>query len=222
MRGSDRSTDSTGGFMALVLYHHPFSRAANVVWMLEELGEPYELQYVDLKAGEQRADAHRARNTMTKVPVLEDGDARVAETAAIGVYLADRYASGRLAPALDDPARGAYLRWCFFAPSVVEPACMAKSSGWEHNPASAGFGTYENVVATLDEALSPGPWLLGDTFTMADAVLGGTVLWMLQFNMLDHTPALDAYAERLEARPARKASKAKNAAIIEERGLKMG
>ena len=208
--------------MSIILYHHPFSRARTVVWMLEELGQPYELRYVDLKAGDQRSDAHKARNMMSKVPVLEDGETTVAECGAIGVYLADRYSSGKLAPALDDPARGAYLRWCFFAPSVLEPATMAKTSGWEYNAGSAGFGAYETVISTLDDALSKGPWLLGDRFTMADIVLGATVRFLLQFNMLDRTDTIGAYADRFEERPAFKAANAKNEAIIQEKGLSLG
>lgn len=208
--------------MSIVLYHHPFSRAATVVWMLEEVGQPYELQFVDLMAGEQRADPYRARNMMTKVPVLEDGDVRVAEGAAIGLYLADKYAPDRLAPAIDDPRRGAFLRWCFFAPSVIEPACMARSSKWEYSPARAGFGSYENVVATLDDGLAPGPWLLGEQFTMADVIVGATVRFMLQFNMLDRTEAIGAYADRLADRPALKAANEKNAAVIEAHGLAKG
>ena len=205
--------------MSIVLYHHPWSRAATVLWMLEEVGQPYELRYVDLRAGDQESDEHRARNPMTKIPVLEDGDARVTESAAIGVYLADRYASGRLAPALDAPARGSFLRWCFFAPSVLEPACMAKSSNWAYQPRQAGFGTYENVLATLDGAVTPGPWLLGEQFTMADVIVGGTVRFMLQFNMLDRSDALGAYAERLEGRPALKTANMKNSEVMKERGL---
>ena len=116
--------------MSLVLYHHPWSRAANVVWMLEELGQSYELRFVDLQAGEQKGPEHKGLNPMGKLPVLVDGEAVVTETAAIGVYLADRYAPARLAPALDDPARGSFLRWCFYSPSVVEPGCMAQAAGW--------------------------------------------------------------------------------------------
>lgn len=202
--------------MPLELYHHPHSRAASVVWMLEELGEPYVLHYVDLKAGAQKSAAHKARNRMGKVPVLVDGDATLAESAAIAVYLADRYASGRLAPALDDPARAPFLRWCFYAPSVVEPACMARASQWPFQPSSAGFGTYEEVLDTLEGALDPGPWLLGDRFTMADVVLGGTMGWMLQFGMLDARPAFTAYAERLAARPARQRADARNAQVAAE------
>lgn len=208
--------------MSLVLFHHPWSRAAGVVWMLEELGEPYELRYVDMQAGEHQRDDHRARNRMMKVPVLQDGETTVSETAAIGVYLADRYALGRLAPELDDPARGAYLRWCFYAPSVLEMACMAKSSGWEYKPGSAGFGTYENVVATLEEALAAGPWLLGERFTMADVILGGTARWMIGFGMLEPGEHIGAYAERLGERPANQRAQEINDGIVKERGLKRG
>src|SRR5580698_5063574 len=116
--------------MAIVLYHHPFSRAANVVWMLEELGTPYELRFVDILKGEQKAPEFIARNAMGKIPLVVDGDIVVTESAAIGLYLADRYAYGRLAPKVDDPARATYLRWSFFAPSVIEPGAMAKHQGW--------------------------------------------------------------------------------------------
>jgi len=190
--------------------------------MLEELGLPYELRYVDLRTGEQRSPDHQARNRMTKIPVLQDGEATISETAAIGVYLADRYASGRLAPALDAAERGAYLRWCFFAPSVLEPACMAKSSGWTFTPGQAGFGTYENVVATLEEALAEGPWLAGETFSMADIIVGATVRWMVKFNMLERGEHIGAYADRLGERPALGRADAINAGIVAERGITMG
>lgn len=205
--------------MSITLYHHPFSRAASVVWQLEEVGVPYELQFVDLMTGQQKSAEHLARNPMGKLPVLVDGEAIISETAAIGVYLADRYALGRLAPALDDPARGPYLRWCFYAPSVIEPAAAANAGKWEVRPGAVGWGTYASVLDTLTGALESGPWLLGERFTMADIVLGATVRYLLRFKMLEPLPALSAYVERLSARPAALAADARNAAVIAERGL---
>lgn len=202
--------------MSLVLHHHPRSRAATAVWMLEELGQPYALVYVDLMKGDQKGAAHTALNPMGKVPVLVDGDAVISEGAAVGIYLADRYAPGRLAPALDAPERGAYLRWCVFAAAVVEPCCMARAAKWEYRSATAGFGSYAEMVATLEAGIGEGPWLLGEQFTMADVILGATVQWMLQFEMLDATPTLSAYAARLAARPAAQRAAAKNAAVAEE------
>ncbi len=208
--------------MTITLYHHPFSRAANVVWMLEEVGIDYELRYVDIRAGEQKAPAFLALNPMGKLPVLTDGDVVVTESAAIALYLADRYAYGRLAPRVDDPARGTYLRWSFFGPSVVEPGSMAKAAGWSFKDGQAGWGTYEAMLTSMESALSHGDFLLGDTFSMADVVFGGLVRYMLLFKMIEPRPAFTAYAERLAARPALQRAEARNAAIREERGLKIG
>ena len=209
--------------MALVLHHHPFTRARHVVWMLEELGLDYELHFVDLLQGEGHAPEHRRRNRMGKLPVLEDDGVAVSEVAAIGMYLADRYAAGRLAPLPDDPHRGPYLRWCVFGPSVLEPGCMAHAASWPCEPGRVGWGTYDNMVATLEEAVGDGPWLLGERFTMADVLLGGTIRWMLSFGMLQGTDdTLPAYAARLSARPAAQRSEAVNQRVIEERGLSRG
>ena len=188
--------------MSVVLYHHPYSRAATVVWMLEEVGVPYTLEYVDLMAGAQKSDSHRALNPMGKVPVLVDGEAVVSETAAIGVYLADRYSLGNLAPNLDDPARGTWLRWAFYAPSVLEPGCMAHASKWEFRPGQAGWGSYESMLETVALGLSAGPWLLGERFSAADVVIGYDVRMANAMGMLADYPALQAYLARLAARPA--------------------
>lgn len=205
--------------MSVVLYHHPYSRAANVVWMLEEVGIPYELSFVDLRAGAQKSPEYLKLNPMGKVPTLVDGDVVLTEGAAIGVYLADRYAMGRLAPAVDESARGTYLRFAFYAPSVVEPCCMAKGAGWTYKASQAGFGSYEEMLATLDGALAAGPWLLGERFTMTDVTLGATLRWMLRFQMIDPLPSLTAYAARLGERPALVAADAKNAAVRAAHGL---
>lgn len=203
----------------LVLHYHPFSRAANVVWMLEELGRPYALRFVDLMAGEQQKAAFHAINPMGKIPALVDGETLVTESAAIGMYLADRYAHGTLCPRVDEPERGAYLRWICFAPSVIEPCAYAKGAGWEYRAAQAGWGTYENMLDATEHAIGEGPWLLGDRFTMADVIFGGTVSYMLRFKMLQPRPCFTAYAERLAGRPASQRAQARNAAEIEAHGL---
>lgn len=203
----------------LTLYHHPFSRAAGVVWMLEELGVPYQLEYVDLNQKEQSSPEFRGRNPMGKLPTLVENGVIVTESSAIGVYLADRYSYGTLAPKIDDPARATYLRWIAFAPAVIEPCCYARMSKWEYNPSQAGWGTYENMLTSIEEAIGQGPWLLGDRFSMADMIFGGTVRYMLRFKMLDARESFVAYADRLDARPGSKAAEAKNAAIAQAHGL---
>lgn len=205
--------------MAITLYHHPFSRAATVVWMLEEVGAPYTLEYVDLLAGEQKKEAFLSKNPMGKLPVLQDGDLIVTEVAAIGLYLADRYALGRLAPMPDDPARGTYLRWSLFAPSVVEPGAMAKVSGWEFKPGSAGWGTFDAMLHTMESAIEGKDFLLGAQFSMADMIFGGTLRYMLRFKMVEGQQVFTDYVARLEARPALQAAEAIHAKVIAERGL---
>jgi glutathione S-transferase len=208
--------------MPIVLYHHPFSRAAGVLWMLEEVGVEYELRFVDIRAGAQKGPEILALNPMGKLPIVVDGELVMTETAAIGLYLADRYAPGRLAPALDAPARGTYLRWSLFAPSVIEPGLMAKAAGWTVKEGQAGWGNHDAMLDAMESALSGRDYLLGDDFSMADIIFGGTVRFMLGFKMLEPRPVFSAYAERLGARPALQRADAKNAAIREERNIRSG
>ena len=198
--------------VSTILYYHPFSRAANVIWMLEEVGIPYERRFVDITKGEQHQPEFLAINPMGKLPVLEDGEALVTESAAIGLYLADRYAPGRLAPQLDDPKRGTYLRWVLFSPSVIEPGLMAKASAWEYRPGSAGWGTFDAMMSAMQQALEGKRYLLGDEFSMADAIFGGTLGYMLRFKMLEPLAVFTEYAARLAERPAWKRSDAINSA----------
>jgi glutathione S-transferase len=205
--------------MSIVLYHHPYSRAANVVWMLEEVGVAYELRPVDIMKGAHKAPDLVTLNPMGKLPILTDGDAVVTESAAIALYLADRYAYGRLAPRVDDVARATYLRWSLFAPSVIEPGSMAKQAGWTYKESQAGWGSYEAMLNAMESAIADRAYVLGDNFSMADVVFGGTLRFMLAFNMIEARPSFTAYAERLAQRPALQKAEARNAARRAELGL---
>jgi glutathione S-transferase len=203
----------------ITLYHHPFSRAAGSIWALEEVGVPYELKFVDIMKGAQKAPEIVALNPMGKLPILTDGDAVVTEAAAICLYLADRYAPGRLAPPLDDPKRATYLRWSLFSPSVIEPGALAKLSKWDYKPGQAGWGDYESMVRSIETAVADRSFLLGDTFSMADVILGGTVRYMLRFKTIEPSPVLTGYTDRLGQRPALQRADARNAAVMTEHGL---
>ncbi|MEM6862675.1 MAG: glutathione S-transferase family protein [Myxococcota bacterium] len=204
--------------MSLTLFHHPYSRASGVVWALEEVGQPYVLRYVDIHAGEQKKTEFLAKNPMGKLPTLLDGATVLTESAAISLYLADRYAPGRLAPSLDDPRRAAFLRWSFFAPSVVEPSVMAKLNSWSFREVSAGWGNHDSVLVTLKKALE-GSFILGQTFSMADVVLGSTLRTLLQFDLIEPEAEFVAYVGRLTQRPALQRADARNAAVAREHGL---
>lgn len=204
--------------MSITLFHHPYSRAAGTLWALEELGEPYTLRFVDIPAGGQKEPELTALNPMGKLPTLLDGDAVVTEAAAIGIYLADKYALGRLAPPLDDPKRAPYLRWSFFSPSVVEPGVMAKTNGWSYREGSAGWGNHEAMISAMKRAVEDG-FILGDTFSMADVIFGATMRYLIQFGLLETNDTFDAYVARWSQRPALERADARNAAIAKAHGL---
>ncbi|MBS0292037.1 MAG: glutathione S-transferase family protein [Proteobacteria bacterium] len=205
--------------MPITLYYHPYSRASGTLWALEEAGVPYELKVLDLMKGEQKGPELLALNPMGKVPTLVDGDVVVTEAAAIALYLADRYAPVRLAPALEDPRRGTYLRWSFFAPSVIEPAVMARAGNWQVRESSAGWGNQDTMLAALHSAIAGRSFVLGDNFSMADVVLGGTLRYMMDFKLIASTPALHAYIDRLNERPAYQRAATRNQAMRKQLGL---
>lgn len=205
--------------MTIELLHHPFSRASTVLWMLEEVGVPYVTRFVDFKSNGQKAPDVLALNPMGKLPTLVDGDAVVSEVAAIGLYLADRYAPGRLSPAIDSPERGAYYRYSIFPSAVIEPASLAKLKGFEVASSTAGWGDYESMLASTEAAIAGRPYLLGDEFSMADLIFGATLRYMIRFKMIEPRPSFTAYVDRLNDRPASQRAEAKNSAIAKEHGL---
>jgi glutathione S-transferase len=187
----------------LKLYHASPSRSSIARWMLEEVGEPYEIELLDLKAGDQRKPAYLAINPMGKVPALAHDGAIVTEAAAICCYLADAFPKAGLAPPIGDAQRAPYLKWLFFGPSCVEPAMMEKALSREPAPRStAGWADYDTVIGVLRQALSGGPYLLGEQFTAADVVIGAGIRWGMLFKLLPELPEFVAYTERLGARPA--------------------
>jgi glutathione S-transferase len=188
----------------LTLYHAAPSRSSIVRWMLEELGEPYDLHVLNLAKGEQLAPEHLAINPMGKVPALRHGDMVVTEAAAICAYLADEFPQARLNVPIGDPRRGAYLKWLFFAPSCIEPAITDRAFPRQEQPrrGTLGYGDYDTVMDVVAEAVAPGPYLLGEQFTAADVVVGSTLRWGMMFNLLPKRPEFAAYVSRLEQRPA--------------------
>jgi glutathione S-transferase len=184
------------------LYWAPHTRSFSIVWLLEEMGIPYERMLVNIRAGAQDEAAYRAINPMGKVPALQDGDVVVTEQSAICAWLAERYPDKGLAPAVGDKQRGEYLRWLFFAGNCIEPAYMQKASGWTTSKSQASWGNYELVVETLDNALKNGPWILGERFSAADIMIGSGIYFGLSFKLLEPRPSFEAYNARVTARPA--------------------
>lgn len=185
------------------LYWSPQSRSFRAVWMLEEAGAPYERVLVDIRAGAQAGPRYRAVNPMMKVPALADGDVVVSESGAICAYVADRVPEAALAPPVEDPERGPYYRWLFFAAGCIEPAYAQKAFRFEGPSHTLGWGSFERVVDVLAEALAEGPWVLGERFTAADVMLASDLYYGVSlFKIVEPRPAFTAYIERAAARPA--------------------
>ena len=189
----------------IIFYHNPRSRAQMVHWMLEEMGVPYRIVLLDLEKGENRQPEFLAINPMGKIPTIVHRGVTVTETAAIIAYLADAFPETGLAPALDDPKRGTWLRWIVFGASCFEPALLdTMMKRGEAPKMSSGYGSYDDVLNALEVMLDPGPWILGETFSAADVYVGAEIAWAASFGApgITDRPKLAAYIERVKARPA--------------------
>lgn len=198
----------------ITLYHAPNTRSSGTLTLLEELGAPYALEVLDMKAGENRQPAYLAVNPMGKVPAILDDGALVTEQVAVTLHLADRFPAAGLAPPLGDPLRGPYLRWMAFYAGCFEPAVVDRATGRpEAAPAMSPYGSYDTVMETLRAQLAPGPWLLGERFTAADVLWGGALAWTMMFGVVPKLPEFSAYAARVTGRPAAQRVRERDAAL---------
>ena len=203
----------------LTLYHAAPSRSSIVHWMLEELGQPYDIHLVSFKKGENLKPDYLAVNPMGKVPALKLGDTIVTEAAAICAYLADEFPQAKLNVPVGDPRRGVYLKWLFFGPSCVEPAIMDGAFPRKEPPprGAVGYGSLETVLDVLTTATADAkPYLLGEQFTAADVVIGSGLRWGTMFKLIPERPEFKAYVGRLAERPALKRATEKDAKLQKE------
>ena len=195
----------------ITFFHCPMSRSSNTMFLLEELGQPYEVRLTDVRVGAGQTAGYLAINPMGKVPAIVDDGEIVTESGAICLYLADKYPGAGLAPPIGDPRRAPYLRWLFFASNMdvvlVERMCKREPMA----ATSAGYGDYDRVMRTLRAGLEQGPWLLGEQFTAADVIIGGGIPWAFMNRTIPAEPPFKAYAERIQARPAYQRAQAKDA-----------
>jgi glutathione S-transferase len=198
----------------VTLYHSPNTRSSGVLTLLEELGAPYDLHVLDMKAGEQRQAAYLAVNPMGKVPAVTHGDALITEQVAIFLYLADLFSEAGLAPSLNDPLRGPYLRWMVYYASCFEPAVVDRALKREPGtPAMSPYGDFDTMLDTLVAQLAKAPFLLGERFSAADVLWGGALAWTTMFKLVPERPEVTAYISRIGARPAVARARAKDAEL---------
>lgn len=184
-------------------YTHPYTRGATVAWMLEEIGQPFELTLLDFKKGDNKKPEYMALNPMGKIPTLVHKGVVITETAAICAYLADAFPEKNLAPAITDLKRGTYLRWFFFAAGACEYAMVDKSSGRVPvDPGRIGYGTYEAAFGALAGALERGPYILGEQFSAADVFICSLLNWGTLTKAIPDNSIFSKYIKICLDRPA--------------------
>ena len=189
----------------ITLYHTPKSRSSRMIWLLEELGAPYEIKTVTIR----RADGTGAVDPANphphgKVPVIRDSDdgSVVFETPAIALYLTDKFPRNGIGPKVGDGKRGAYLSWLSYYTGVLEPAFLSKFLNTPVPRGSAGWVVVEEAMPFVIKTLNEGPWLLGEKFSAADVLYGSTLAMFAGGPLLPQNPAIDAYVKRCLERPA--------------------
>ncbi len=197
---------------SLTLYHASPSRSSVVLWMLEEIGAPYEIKLLSLDKGENRTPEYLALNPMGKVPMLVADGTPITEVAAICTYLADEFPDSKLNVPVGTPRRGVYLKWLFFNPGCLEPAVTDRAAPRKEPPRRGmlGYGDFDTTMNVLAKALEKGPWLMGDQFTAADVVIGANLRWGMVFKMIPERKEFTDYTARIAARPAAKRAEAKD------------
>ena len=199
------------------LYHAPLTRSARILWLLEELGLPYELEQVAFQPPDKK---YFGQKTPTgKLPTIEDGDVVMFESGAIVEYILERYGDGRLAPPPGSSQRAAFLQWLHFAESTAFPPLgilvwLRRYRGDPEDIAALLADAQRRADASfefLERELGERPYLLGDEFSAADIMMGFTLASARFLRLLDgRYPKLNAYFDRLAVRPAfRKVTAAK-------------
>jgi glutathione S-transferase len=182
----------------LTLFHAPRSRSTRFLWLLEELGEPYRVEYVGIRRGDGSGDKDpKNPHPHKQVPALDHDGTLVTESAAIALYLTDTFPAAKLGPVIGDPTRGGYLTWLAYYAGVLEPAVAAR---FRASTDPRDVEAYEILDRQLKTTLEAGPYLLGETFSAADILY----VSMLQFErtLLPPHTAYDDYLALCSARPA--------------------
>ncbi len=195
----------------LTIHHAPQSRSSRILWLLEEVGATYTIALTSIP----RPDGSGAPDPTNphpdkKVPALVDDGTLVTESAAIVLYLTDKFPGAGIGPAVGDPMRGPYLSWLAYYAGVMEPVATLEFAGIADNPAVIRtFRGRAEMNARVLSALSAGPWVLGERFSGADILIAS----MGQFSrsLLPAGDVVDAYLARASARPALARARAKDA-----------
>lgn len=194
----------------LTLHFAPNSRAGRIVWLLEELELPYEINKMAFHPKDLKSDEHRARHPLGRVPVLDDGDVRIFESGAIVEYVIARHKNGSLKPEVDNPLFPEFLQWFHYCEGMVMPpvntivvqTLLLPPDRRDETALGQAQRLVSKALVPVDEALVGLDYLIGD-FSAADIMLGHACFMSNRLGCVgDDMPNLKAYVERVAARPA--------------------
>lgn len=194
----------------LKLHFAPNSRAVRTLWLLEELGLPYELNRMEFHPKDLKSDEHRQRHPLGRIPVLEDGDITIWESGAIADYILERHKNGGLKPSPDAPNFPEFLQWFHYCEGMVMPpintiivhTILLPPERRDETALGQAQRLLAKAIQPIEEAMVGKEYLAG-AFTAADTMLGHSIMMSQRLGVLtDDHPNLQAYIERLKARPA--------------------
>ena len=192
------------------LHFAPNSRAGRIVWLLEELGLPYELNKMAFHPKDLKSDEHRARHPLGRVPVIEDGDVSLYESGAIVEYILERHKNGGLKPTVDAPEFPAYLQWFHYCEGMVMPpvntivvqTIILPEDRREATVLGQAQRLLTKALGPVEEALAGKDYLIGE-FSGADIMLGHAVFMSNRLGCVsDAMTNIKTYVSNIEARPA--------------------
>lgn len=188
----------------LTLYHTPESRSSRVIWLLEELGLDYQLVHCEIQLSDGSGSPDpKNPHPEKRVPALQHEGQLVTEQSAVALYLTDAFPAKGLGIQIGDPRRAAYLSWLVFYASEVDPLYTTRKYYRDRLHPKTVKDSHR-VVNRVTEALSKGPYLLGDKFTAADILVSGPLDWSLAWDpdyVSKNTLVMD-WLKRLAERPA--------------------
>jgi glutathione S-transferase len=169
--------------------------------MLDECGANYEIFPIDFEKREHKTPEFLKINPAGKLPALVDGDSKIFEGAAICLYLGDKFPEANLAPKVGAPERGRYLSLMVYSTSQLEPAMSDALLGGQTATPQRGWTDFETSRDVIEGELGNGPYLFGEWFTATDVMIGSMFIWKRMFGGPPERPKLNAYMDRLLARP---------------------
>jgi glutathione S-transferase len=195
----------------ITLFHRPKTRSSRFIFLLEELGVPYQLKLVNTRTRDGTGAVDPANpHPHGKVPAISDDGVVVFESPAIALYLTDKFPKAGIGPVVGDPKRGPYLSWLAYYTGVFEPSIMSKFMNVEVPVGTAGWVAVEQVMPVLIAALSKGPYILGEKFSAADVLYATTFAMFGASPMIPKSPVIENYVKRVVERPAYVRAQAKD------------